>query len=77
MRIVYFDEALTADDADIMARLGMGQYFAEPLLDIPVVKLTGATIILLVFFYSLEYASRFAPLRYVRFIIVPLSTFSR
>lgn len=43
VRIVYFDESLTADDADIMAKLGLGQYFAEPLINIPVIKLTGTS----------------------------------
>lgn len=40
-RIVYFDEALMANDADLMGRLGLTQYFAEPLLDIPYIRLTG------------------------------------
>lgn len=41
VRIVYFDEALTADDVSVMSRLGFSQYFAEPLLDIPHIKLSG------------------------------------
>lgn len=38
---MYFDEALTADDPEVMGRLGLGQYFAAPLDNIPRVQLTG------------------------------------
>lgn len=42
---MYFDEALTADDPAVMTSLGLGQYFAAPLLNIPVIKLTGASFV--------------------------------
>lgn len=40
-RIVYFDEALIANNAEVMSNFGLSQYFAEPLLDIPHIKITG------------------------------------
>lgn len=41
VRIVYFDEALIANDDTAMSDLGLSQYFAEPLVDIPLIKITG------------------------------------
>lgn len=42
VRIVYFDESLTANDENIMDKLGMQQYFAAPLDNPPVIQLTAA-----------------------------------
>lgn len=39
---MYFDEAATANNDAIMAKLGLEEYIDDPLLDIPVIKLTGA-----------------------------------
>lgn len=41
---MYFDEAVTANDVPIMTKLGLGQYFASPLLNAPIIKLTGASV---------------------------------
>ena len=41
VRIVYFDEALTADNTDFTTKLGVGNYNAGALSDIQTIKLTG------------------------------------
>lgn len=41
VRIVYFNAAETAGDPEVNQRLGISQYFVEPLLSPPSVKLTS------------------------------------
>lgn len=41
VRIVYFNAAETANDAEVNSRLGISQDFAEPLVSAPFIALTG------------------------------------